>query len=105
MLGENNLHNGQQHFPEPYESALNSCNWTLRFARNSSCRKHPYRKAHSRAPALASLGLRAAFSTRRGLAPHRPPAAALWSLPRNNVDRRLAETPALWPWLLAKAAF
>ncbi len=56
------------------------------------------------APALASLGLRAAFSTRRGLVPPRPPAGALWSLPRNNVDRRLAETPALWPWLLLRAA-
>lgn len=54
-------------------------------------------------PALASLGLRAAFSTRPGLVPSRPAPDDLWSLPRNNIDRRLAETPSLWPWLLAKA--
>lgn len=57
------------------------------------------------APALASLGLHAAFSTRRGLIPPRPASETLWSLPRNNVDRRLAETPSLWPWLLVRAAF
>lgn len=56
-------------------------------------------------PALASLGLRAAFSTRVGTIPSPPPAPLLWRLPRNNVDRHLAETPSLWPWLLAKASF
>jgi peptidoglycan/xylan/chitin deacetylase (PgdA/CDA1 family) len=54
-------------------------------------------------PALDSLGLRAAFGTRPGLASALPSPAVRWRLPRNNVDRRLASTPALWPWLLAKA--
>ena len=57
------------------------------------------------APALESLGLRAAFSTRRGLVPPRSAPETLWSLPRNNIDRHLAETPALWPWLLVRATF
>ena len=57
------------------------------------------------APALESLGLRAAFGTRPGMvAPGPVRAVNRWCLPRNNVDRHLAETPALWPWLLAKAA-
>ena len=56
-------------------------------------------------PALESLGLRAAFGTSPGRIPAFPAPAVRWQLPRNNVDRRLAATPALWPWLLAKACF
>lgn len=50
---------------------------------------------------LEALGLRAACGTRRGA------AAAVgqrrWDLPRNNVDRRLAQHPGLLPWLLLRA--
>lgn len=57
------------------------------------------------APALESLGVRTAFGTRAGVvAPGPARAGNRWCLPRNNVDRHLAETPELWPWLLAKAA-
>ena len=64
---------------------------------------------------LPALGLRAAFSTRRGTfanpwqkdpffaEPWQNPSSPLWHLPRNNVDRRLAATPALYPWLLLRA--
>ena len=64
---------------------------------------------------LPALGLRAAFSTRRGTfadpwqkdpffaEPWQNPASPLWRLPRNNIDRRLAATPALYPWLLHRA--
>lgn len=55
--------------------------------------------------ALASLGLRTAFSTRCGRVAGRTGDEGRWALPRNNVDRHLAETPALWPWLLVRAAF
>lgn len=55
-------------------------------------------------PALESLGLRAAFGTHPGMiAPGPIPPNSRWCLARNNVDRRLAETPRLWNWLLAKA--
>lgn len=57
------------------------------------------------APALASLGLRAAFSTRRGTVAGAGAEKRTWALPRNNVDRHLAETPELWEWLLARAAW
>lgn len=56
-------------------------------------------------PALESLGLRAAFGTRPGRIAPLPPPSVRWCLPRNNVDRRLAATPSLWPWFLAKACF
>lgn len=55
-------------------------------------------------PALASLGVRAAFSTRRGTVAGAGREKRMWALPRNNVDRHLAETPGLWPWLLVRAA-
>lgn len=50
---------------------------------------------------LAALGLRGALTTQRGTA--RTPADEPWRLPRNNADRQLAATPALWPWLLLRA--
>lgn len=57
------------------------------------------------APALESLGVRAAFGTRGGVVAPGPLRGGMrWCLPRNNVDRHLAATPELWPWLLAKAA-
>ena len=55
------------------------------------------------APALESLGLRAAFGTRPGLVSATPSPPVRWSLPRNNIDCALAATPALRPWLLAKS--
>lgn len=56
------------------------------------------------AAALESLGMRSAFGTRAGVVAPGPAAGdGRWRLPRNNVDRHLAESPALWPWLLAKA--
>ena len=50
---------------------------------------------------LEGMGLRAAFGTARGAAA--APGLARWSLPRNNVDRRVACEPGLWPWLLMRA--
>lgn len=54
-------------------------------------------------PALESMGVRAAFGTQRGTIQRPMDAAHRWTLARNNVDRHLAETPDLWPWLLARA--
>jgi len=45
--------------------------------------------------------LQAAAGTGRGAAG--TVDEARWNLPRNNVDRRLAATPELWPWLLLRA--
>jgi len=50
---------------------------------------------------LAAMGLQAAAGTGRGVAG--TVDEARWNLPRNNVDRRLAATPGLWPWLLLRA--
>ncbi len=50
---------------------------------------------------LEGLGLRGAFGTERGAVAR--PGAARWNLPRNNVDRRLAGEPELWPWMLMRA--
>lgn len=50
---------------------------------------------------LEALGLRAAFGTARGAAA--VPGAARWNLPRNDVDRRVAQHPGLWNWLLWRA--
>ena len=50
---------------------------------------------------LAALGLRAAFGTARGAVA--APGAARWNLPRNDVDRNLAQQPGLWNWLLWRA--
>lgn len=50
---------------------------------------------------LAAMGLHAAAGTGRGAAGTVDDTR--WNLPRNNVDRRLAATPGLWPWLLLRA--
>ncbi len=50
---------------------------------------------------LNAMGLRAALGTRRGAAG--AVAESRWNLPRNNVDRQLAATPSLLPWLLLRA--
>ena len=50
---------------------------------------------------LEALGLRAAFGTARGAAA--VPGAARWNLPRNDVDRNVAQHPGLWNWLLWRA--
>ncbi|MGD9613215.1 MAG: polysaccharide deacetylase family protein [Kiritimatiellia bacterium] len=50
---------------------------------------------------LEALGLRAAFGTARGAAA--APGAARWNLPRNDVDRNVAQHPGLWNWLLWRA--
>jgi len=50
---------------------------------------------------LAAMGLVAAVGTGRGAVA--TPAEARWNLPRNNIDRRLSQRPALWPWLLMRA--
>lgn len=50
---------------------------------------------------LEVLGLRAAFGTARGAAA--VPGAARWNLPRNDVDRNVAQHPGLWNWLLWRA--
>lgn len=48
-----------------------------------------------------ALGLRAAFGTGRGAVA--APGAARWNLPRNDVDRNVAQHPGLWNWLLWRA--
>jgi peptidoglycan/xylan/chitin deacetylase (PgdA/CDA1 family) len=50
---------------------------------------------------LAAMGLRAAVGTARGAVTR--VSESRWNLPRNNVDRQLAATPGLWPWLLLRA--
>ena len=50
---------------------------------------------------LEALGLRAAFGTARGAVA--APGAARWNLPRNDVDRNVAQHPGLWNWLLWRA--
>lgn len=50
---------------------------------------------------IEALGLRAAFGVRRGTVAKA--AEPRWDLPRNNVDRSLARTPGLLPWLLLRA--
>jgi peptidoglycan/xylan/chitin deacetylase (PgdA/CDA1 family) len=50
---------------------------------------------------LPAMGLQAAAGTGPGAAGAVDDTR--WDLPRNNVDRRLAATPGLWPWLLLRA--
>lgn len=50
---------------------------------------------------LEDMGLQAALGTRRGAVS--TPGGGRWNLPRNNVDRQLAATPSLLPWLLLRA--
>jgi peptidoglycan/xylan/chitin deacetylase (PgdA/CDA1 family) len=50
---------------------------------------------------LDSLGLLAALGT--GLGAAATADQARWNLPRNNVDRSVAATPGLLPWLLMRA--
>lgn len=52
-------------------------------------------------PGLEAMGLRAAVGTGRGAIAH--VSESRWTLPRNNVDRQVAATPGLWPWLLMRA--
>lgn len=50
---------------------------------------------------LLKLGLLCGFGTQSGS--FQGDALKQWNLPRNNVDRRLATKPGLWPWLLFRA--
>ena len=50
---------------------------------------------------LTAMGLQAAAGTGPGAAG--AVGNTRWNLPRNNVDRRLAAMPGLWPWLLLRA--